>query len=562
MICFVKSAIGFIFAALIGKNSTETARVEMTHFATAVCKQDAVENGLLKTWPMDARACSTDAKKDSIGLPVHSERRVSIRLTIALCTSSLSIRNRFHHLIGNIAILVALFLTLTGAPVLAQTTPTSSDMAAADSTKEISIAPSARDTEIADRLRNILDASGWFAPLSLTVREGIVFLDGQTETDERREWAQQLALRTQDVVAVVNRIEVQRAISWDLAPTWRELERLLDRAQWFAPLTVVSLLILLIFWLLSRGIGKLTRSVLHKRVSSPLLVEIAARAMALPVILIGLYLVLQIAGLTRLAVTVLGGTGLVGIVLGLAFREIAENSLASILLSVRNPFRTGDWIQIGDYQGIVQNLNMRTTILMTLDGNNVQIPNALVFKSVITNFSSNPGRRAEFYVGIGYANSIVKAQDLIIGALRAHPAVLNDPEPVAIVDELGPSTVNIRVQFWFDGKSYSIFKVRSSLMRQVKRALQDAGISMPAPVHEIIFPEGVPLHQIPPETATLKDGSDSIAAKESAEAATVSAGEGDLKSEEADLKRQANASDLPEAQDNLLSPSDDVRGQS
>lgn len=461
----------------------------------------------------------------------------------------------------NWAILATLLLGLAAAPLEAQTPPTVEDPVAGGST-EIAVAPGARDTQIADRLRRILDASNWFSPLSVTVREGIVFLDGQTETDERRDWAQQLALRTQDVVAVVNRIEVQRAISWDLTPTWRELERLVDRAQWFVPLTVVSLIILLVFWLMSRGVAKLAKSTLRRRLSSPLLVDIAARALALPVILIGVYLVLQLAGLTRLAVTVLGGTGLVGIVLGLAFRDIAENALASILLSMRNPFRAGDWIQLGEYQGIVQNLNMRTTILMTLDGNHVQIPNSLVFKSVITNFSTNPGRRAEFHVGIGYANSIVKAQELIIQALRAHPAVLDDPEPAAIVDELGPSTVNIRVQFWFDGKSYSIFKVRSSLMRQVKRTLEDAEVTMPAPVHEIIFPEGVPLHRTAVGTGTASDTPHPFPATEKGEAATVSTGEGTLKSEEAELKRQADATDLPEASDNLLTPDGGTSGQS
>jgi small conductance mechanosensitive channel len=474
----------------------------------------------------------------------------------------MSINGRPQDTLGQFAILVAFLLALTAAPVQAQTPPTVEDIVAPGSTTEVAVEPGARDTQITDRLRRILEASDWFAPLSVSVREGIVFLDGQTETDERREWAQQLAMRTQDVVAVVNRIEVQRAITWDLTPTWRELERLVERAQWFAPLTVVSLIILLVFWLLSRGVATLARSTLRQRLSSPLLVDIAARALALPVILIGIYLVLQLAGLTRLAVTVLGGTGLVGIVLGLAFRDIAENALASILLSVRNPFRAGDWIQLGDYQGIVQNLNMRTTILMTLDGNHVQIPNSLVFKSVITNFSTNPGRRAEFHVGIGYANSIVKAQALIIDALRAHPAVLDDPEPAAIVDELGPSTVNIRVQFWFDGKAYSIFKVRSSLMRQVKRALQDAGISTPAPIHEIVFPDGVPLHRIPTRPGTTESMPGPLAPTDTAEAATVSSGEGNLKSEEAELQRQADASDLPEAQDNLLSPGGGTPGQS
>lgn len=462
--------------------------------------------------------------------------------------------SRLRDLFGGFAILAVFMLALAAAPVQAQTSPTVEETAAPGSTTEIAVAPGARDTQISDRLRRILNASNWFSSLTVSVREGIVFLDGQTETDERREWAQQLALRTQDVVAVVNRIEVQRAISWDLTPTWREVERLVDRVQWFLPLTVVSLIILLFFWLVSRGVARLARSTLRRRLTSPLLVDIAARALALPVILIGIYLVLQLAGLTRLAVTVLGGTGLVGIVLGLAFRDIAENSLASILLSMRNPFRTGDWIQLGEYQGVVQNLNMRTTILMTLDGNHVQIPNSLVFKSIITNFSANPNRRAEFHVGIGYAHSIVKVQELIIQALRAHPAVLDDPEPAAIVDELGPSTVNLRVQFWFDGKSYSLFKVRSSLMRQVKRALQDAGVSTPAPVQEIVFPKGVPFQPAPVASDTATETPRSHAATEAAEAVTVSTGEGNLNSEEAELNRQAKASDLHEAEDNLLSP--------
>ncbi|MFO8044761.1 MAG: mechanosensitive ion channel family protein [Halomonas sp.] len=474
----------------------------------------------------------------------------------------MSVYRRPRNLFGYFAILVSFMLGLAAAPVQAQNIPTDSDAPAADPGREIAISPGARDTQIADRLESILEASNWFAPLSVSVREGIVFFDGQTETEERREWAQRLAFRTQDVVAVVNRIEVKRPISWDLTPTWRELERLVDRAQWFAPLTVVSLFIIIFFWLLSRGMAKLTRQLLRRRLLSPLLVDIAARALALPVFLIGLYLILQIAGLTRLAITVLGGTGLVGIIVGLAFREIAANSLASILLSVRNPFRAGDWIQIGDYQGIVQNLNMRTTILLTLDGNHIQIPNSLVFKSVVTNFSSNPNRRAEFSVGIGYANSIVLAQDLIITTLRAHPAVLDDPEPSAIVDELGTSTVNIRVQFWFDGKSHSIFKVRSSLMRQVKLALQEAGISIPSPVHEVNFSDGVPLHRIPAEADTAKTMPPTPALSDKAEGATVSSGEGNLKSEETDLKRQAGESNLPEAKNNLLTPGSGATGQS
>ena len=452
-----------------------------------------------------------------------------------------------------LASLSALALLLASQPVQAQTSLGTIDSTVSDPPKEVAVAPDVRDSQIAERLKRILVASEWFEPLAVSVREGIVFLEGQTESDERKEWARQLALRTEGVVAVVNRIEVKPQISWDLTPTLREIERLADRVQWFAPLTVVSLTILLLAWLLSRGVTALARKLLRRRIASPLLLQLVARSLSIPVILIGLYIVLQVAGLTRLAITVLGGTGLVGIVLGLAFREIAANSFASVLLSIRNPFRAGDWIRVGQHQGIVQNLNMRTTILLTLDGNHVQIPNALVYSSVIENFSTNPNRRSDFIVGIGYDDSAQKAQDVIIQTLRKHPAVLDDPEPGALVDELGPSTVNIRVQFWFDGRAYSVFKVRSALMRQVKRALQDAGISMPDAAREIIFPNGVPVRQEPTGDGEA-DGVPKGAAPSRGEAAMVTPGEGELLSEKEELERQAEGADLSGTGENLLAP--------
>ncbi len=216
---------------------------------------------------------------------------------------------------------------------------------------------------------------------------------------------------------------------------------------------------------------------------------------AIPVLIIGLYLVLQISGLTSLALTVLGGTGIAGIIIGFAFRDIAENFLASLLLSMRNPFHSGDLVRIGDNEGIVTNLNTRSTVLLTLDGNHVQIPNAAVFKSVIVNFSSNPSRRAEFLVGIGYDDRTSAAQSVIEDVLSAHPAVRNDPAPFVVVDELAASTVNLRIFFWFDSSTYSPIKLRSALMRQTKQALLANGISMPDEAREIIFPQGLPIYR-------------------------------------------------------------------
>jgi hypothetical protein len=97
----------------------------------------------------------------------------------------MSLSSRLEGLPRQFAILVTFVLALAAAQVQAQTSPAVDDAATTDPSREIAVAPSARDTEIADRLESILEASDWFSPLSVSVREGIVFLDGQTETDAR-----------------------------------------------------------------------------------------------------------------------------------------------------------------------------------------------------------------------------------------------------------------------------------------------------------------------------------------------------------------------------------------
>ena len=104
-----------------------------------------------------------------------------------------------------------------------------------------------------------------------------------------------------------------------------------------------------------------------------------------------------------------------------------------------------------------------------------------------------PNRREVFEVGIGYDDSINDAQEIARKVLAEHPAVLNDPEPAVLVDSLGRSTVNLRVYFWLNGHENSWLKVRSSVIRLVKLAFQQQGISMPDEAREMVFPQGIPV---------------------------------------------------------------------
>lgn len=357
----------------------------------------------------------------------------------------------------------------------------------------VDVKPVARDEEIRERLLRVLDATDWFAEPEVRVEEGVVFLNGGVASDELKKWAGDLARNTQDVVAVANRMEVVEPSIWDWGPAWHGLGVLWTDFLRSLPMLFFGLFILG----LSVGAGMLaarrTRSVLRRRIQARLLRNVIAGGIGVFVFLVGTYIVLRVSGLTQLALTVVGGTGLVGLAVGIAFRDITENFLASIFLSMQRPFETGDLVEVSGETGYVQQLNVRTTILMALDGNLVQIPNASVYKSNLRNFTTNSNRRDQFDVGIGYDDAINEAQEIALQVLTDHPAVLSEPEPLVLVDSLGKATVNLRVYFWINGRQHSLLKVRSSVIRQVKRSYQKHGISMPDEAREVVFPQGIPI---------------------------------------------------------------------
>jgi small-conductance mechanosensitive channel len=416
----------------------------------------------------------------------------------------------------------------------------------------VEVQPVAKDGEIRQRIANILETTSWFGEPNVTVEEGIVFLKGTTESDESKQWAGDLAKNTEGVVAVVNQIEVAPTTVWDFDPTFQVLDDLARGFVRLLPLIVVAVLVIAISSIFARLAVYLLRRRLLARSRSPLLREVTARAGGMLVMLAGLYLVLRIAGLTQLALTVVGGTGLIGLVLGIAFRDITENFLASLFLSFQQPFRENDLVEVASVTGYVQRLTSRTTVLMTLDGNQLQIPNSTVFKSTIRNFTSNPNRRDDFIVGIGYDDSIPFAQEVALNVLAEHPAVLNEPEPLVLVETLGPSTVNLRVYFWLDGGRHSWMKVKSSVIRLVKRAFQDSGISLPDEAREVTFPRGVPVRMIEGERAV--EPAEPAQTKPAASSEAVSTkGEAGLQSEVEEIKEQARRSWTPG--ENLLTPS-------
>lgn len=426
---------------------------------------------------------------------------------------------------------------------------------------KVDVQPVARDEEIRKRLQSVLEATGWFVDPKVQVDEGVVFLNGLTDTPELKAWATDLARNTQDVVAVANRIDVVERPLWDFDGAWGGLLDLWRDFIRSLPFLVFGLMILALSagagWLAAWGAAKLLKG----RIRAKLLRSVFAQAIGAFVFLAGVYVVLRVSGLTQLALTIVGGTGLLGLAVGIAFRDITENFLASIFLTVQRPFETGDLVQVADVTGYVQQLNIRTTVLMTLDGNLVQVPNATVYKSTLRNFTVNPNRRESFVVAVGYEVSIDEAQETARQVLTEHPAVLKDPEPWVLVEALEPGSVTLRIYFWLNGHEYSWLKVRSAVIRLVKLAFQQRGFKVPPGPQEVVFPRGLPVQieerreaqdeKPPPQPARTRAASAEPNGAEGDETPSNKA-EAGLSSEAATLKEQAKQAKPLAQSENLL----------
>ncbi|MBD1395760.1 mechanosensitive ion channel family protein [Pontibacter sp. JH31] len=205
------------------------------------------------------------------------------------------------------------------------------------------------------------------------------------------------------------------------------------------------------------------------------------------VIFIGLLLGLQALGLSGVAGGLLASAGLSAFVIGFAFKDIAENFLAGLILAFDRPFEITDTIEVEDTIGKVQNLHLRSTHLLTFDSRDVYIPNAKILSSKVTNLTQNGRIRMDFVVGIDYNDDAQAAIDLIERTALGVPGVLQEDPPYAAVDLLDVSTLNIKVFFWAETKDYkkNVVLLKGRIMQAVSKALLENGFGLPANIQEL-----------------------------------------------------------------------------
>lgn len=368
--------------------------------------------------------------------------------------------------------------------------------------------PAATDADIQARITDIFAEIDSLRRVTVKVNHGVVTLTGDVSSTAADTRAEELALRVSGVVTVENQIERRLAVDDSTGSLFGDSSGRLQKLYRALPLYGVSLAVFLVIALLGHLIAS-WRGFWRLLLPNPFLVELVSGAFRIVALLVALVMAMNVLGATTLMGTILGGAGVIGLAIGFSVRDTLENYISSIMLSVRQPFRANEHVVIDGNEGKVIRLTSRSTILMTLDGNHLRIPNTIVFKAVILNYTRNPERRFEFDLGVDAADDPVAAMQLGLDRLKAMPFVLNDPEPEAFIQTVGDSNIVLRFMGWVNQTKTNFFKGRGLAISATKDALESAGFTLPEPIYRLRFDskvedalKGSPAENTPPTPAT------------------------------------------------------------
>lgn len=249
---------------------------------------------------------------------------------------------------------------------------------------------------------------------------------------------------------------------------------------WGIKLALALAILLIGLWVV-RIVVKMARRVMSRAGADPMLSSFLGS------ILRGLLLIaVVIAALDQVGVqttSLIAVLGAAGLAVGLALQGSLSNFAAGIMLVVFKPFKVGDFIEAAGTAGIVEEIRIFNSVVRSPDNREIIIPNGQIYNGVIVNVTARPQRRIDLVVGISYDDDIRKARGILETILRSDGRVLQDPEPTVGVMDLADSSINLYVRPWVNSADF--WTVRGDLLERIKTEFDAAGITIPFPQSEI-----------------------------------------------------------------------------
>lgn len=274
----------------------------------------------------------------------------------------------------------------------------------------------------------------------------------------------------------------------ELSAVWMRMQNLLQSFLVTIPNILIGLLVFVIFLGIARLASNAVSSVAGRAGQPRGIALVFSRIVSWLVLAVGVLVALTVIFPTLTTASLFGALGVSGVAIGFAFKDIFQNLLAGLLILVTRPFRIGDQIVSGDHEGVVEDIQVRATLLRTYDNRRVVIPNSELYTNRVTVNTAYPQRRLSVTVGIGYGDDIAAARALILKTLGGLDGLLTDPAPSVLVKELGDFSVNLDVRFWIDPPiRKEAVEAQDGVLEAIRNALPAAGFDLPFPTQQLLL---------------------------------------------------------------------------
>lgn len=254
------------------------------------------------------------------------------------------------------------------------------------------------------------------------------------------------------------------------------------------PNIVAAALIIGVAFLAARLLRRATRRVLDRFSTYGQVNRLFASLVFLAAVGVGIFIALSVLGLSKAVTALLTGVGILGLALGFAFQDITENFISGVLMAFRRPIEVGDIVEVDDYFGTVHEINLRSTIVQTFQGKHVFLPNSLVIKNPLVNYSRTDRLRIDLNCGVAYGDDLDKAERIAREAVRDVIGRDDSRDIELFYEEFGDSSINFVLQLWISYKRQTDFLAsQSDAIKKLKKAFDENGITIPFPIRTLDF---------------------------------------------------------------------------
>lgn len=267
-----------------------------------------------------------------------------------------------------------------------------------------------------------------------------------------------------------------------------KLFRWLTEAVELLPNTVVALVLLLGFWLLSVAAAAVAKRGLGRMGTDEAAARLIVTLLRLTVLGAGFFAVLDLLGLNTFLTSLLAGAGILGLALGFAFQDLASNLISGVGLAIarKRAFQVGDLVETNGYLGVVEHVGLRTTYLGTVDGKQIVVPNKHIYQSILVNLTASGRRRIDLTFGVDRSADLARVTEVTRTALESVQLRLADPPPRVYLRRFTDSAIEVLCWIWveFSGPE-DVFKAEHDAILALQAAYAEAGITLPFPIRTL-----------------------------------------------------------------------------